>query len=127
MPRKPLKELNSKSERIEVRLSSDLKQALESYSIRNLESIVETTNRAIKAFVGFGEQNASDPVLSNEDDLPKKERLEIRVHPQLKKMILDAKTKISAKSNTLKPSISAIILSAIIQYIDYQAKSNSTR
>lgn len=112
----------SKTERIEVRLSADLKQAIEEYSERNLESIMETTNRAIKAFVGFGQDKPGIPDITEEDDLPKKGRLEIRLHTQLKKMILDLQKKIKVTKNPKQLSISTIVLSAIMQYIGYNVK-----
>ncbi|MBN1600880.1 MAG: hypothetical protein JW915_04680 [Chitinispirillaceae bacterium] len=118
MPRKPQTESKSKTQRIEVRLSTDLKNALEAYCEKNLESIMETANRAIKEFVGFGQNNPQIPQIIPDDDLPKNNRLEIRVHSQLKQMILDTQKQITATSG-VKPNISSIILSAIIQYIGY--------
>lgn len=98
-----------------------LKKALEEYSERNLESIMETTNRAIKQFVGFGQENPDLPKIAKDGDLPKKERLEIRVHQQLKKMILNLQKKIE-NSTGVKTNISTIVLSAIILYIRYSDK-----
>lgn len=121
MSRKQLNKSKSKTERIEVRLSSHLKNALEEYCVKNLESIMETTNRAIKEYVGFGQNKPQIPQIISNDDLPKNERLEIRVHPQLKQIILDTQKQITVITG-VKPNLSAIVLSAIIQYIGYNAK-----
>ena len=121
MPEKVKNKFRCKTERIEVRISTKLKKALEEYSERNLESIMETTNRAIKQFVGFGQENPDLPKIAKDGDLPKKERLEIRVHQQLKKMILNLQKKIE-NSTGVKTNISTIVLSAIILYIRYSDK-----
>jgi hypothetical protein len=123
MQKRPLKDSKGKTERIEVRLSTELREALSEYSSRNLETIMETTNRAIKAYVGFGEQKPLKPVITNEGDLPKKDRLEIRLHPQLKKMLLDAKNRIGIDAEGNPPKISAMVISAIIQYIGFSEVS----
>ncbi len=114
-----------KTERIEIRISSALKQALSDYSDKNLESVMETTNRAIKKFVGFGEKEPPKPFLSEEDNLPKNDRLEIRVHPELKKMLLSMKSKIADTQTGKGPNISTMVLSAIIQHIGDGKNSNS--
>ena len=121
MPRKPQNESKSKTERFEVRLSTQLKEALEQYCEKNLESIMETANRAIKEYVGFGEEKPQIPEIAPDDNFPKNDRLEIRVHPQLKQLILDTQKQITATTG-VKPNLSSIVLSAIIQHIGYDAK-----
>jgi len=120
MPGRLQKDNKGKTERIEIRLSTDLKQALSNYSDNNLETVMETTNRAIKQFVGFGEENPSKPCLSNEGELPKNDRLEIRVHPELKKMLKNTRNKIDVSKTGKSPNISSMVISAIMQYINYK-------
>jgi hypothetical protein len=119
--RKPQNESKSRTERIEVRLSTQLKEALEQYGEKNLESIMETANRAIKEYVGFGVEKPQIPQIAPDDDFPKNDRLEIRLHPQLKQLILDTQKRITATTG-VKPNVSSIVLSAISLYIRYNVK-----
>lgn len=120
MPEKSRKNYKGKTERLEIRISSNLKEALTNYSDQNLESVMETTNRAIKKFVSFGVANPPIPVLSDDRSFPKDNRLEIRVHPELKNLLFDTQNKIELKNPDIKITISTLVISAIIQYIDYR-------
>lgn len=126
MSKKPLKKGKGRTERLEIRLSSDLKRALDLYSEQNLESVMETVNQAIKHYVGFGQDNPKMPPLCD-DDLPKTDRLEIRVHPLLRKMILDICNKNDGKDDSKSIKISKVVISAIIQYIGYNQRNRNNK
>ena len=120
MPEKSRKDIKGKTERIELRISAELKQALTEYSDRNLQSVMETTNHAIKKFVGFGEREPKKAYISDEGILPKNDRLEIRVHPELKKMLIKTKERVDFQGNERKATLSAMVISAIMQYISFK-------
>jgi hypothetical protein len=75
-----------KTEKIEIRISCALKDALESFSRRNLQTTSEAVTHAIKEFIGFGQNNPPKRKIGkNTPDKNKTGRLQIRIHPRLKK------------------------------------------
>jgi metal-responsive CopG/Arc/MetJ family transcriptional regulator len=111
MLRKTNKSLTGKSGRIQIRISADLKNSLETVCARRLESISEAVTRAIKNFIGFGMPRSHKNKISKLTDSKKDERLEIRIHPLLRKALMEF-----CKDNNID-TVSQAVIRAIKLYI----------
>jgi hypothetical protein len=111
MPEKTNKSLTGKSGRIEIRISADLKNSLETVCARRLESISEAVTHAIKNFIGFGMSQHPKPKIYKLTEDKKDERLEIRIHPKLRASLLDFCGKYNIET------ISQAVIMAITQYL----------
>jgi len=114
MPRISSKNFQGKDSRIEIRISRDLKQHLEAFSDDHLESVVDTTTQAIKKYIGFRQSKPKKPKTYLIDDQPKTERLEVRIHPRLKDILI----KFCQNHNIAK--ITTAVTSALIEHIGYK-------
>ena len=98
---------------IDIRISPDLKEALDTYCEENLEKASEAVTSAIKSYIGFGKTEKTEI-----GELPKKDegktlRLNIRVHVRLK----DALNEFCLKNNA---KITDVVTHAIKLYIGYK-------
>jgi metal-responsive CopG/Arc/MetJ family transcriptional regulator len=74
-----------KTKTIDIRISNALKDALESFCNKNLQTTSETITHAIKHFVGFGQINPPKRKIGKiAPDKIKIGRLQIRIYPRLK-------------------------------------------
>jgi UDP-N-acetylmuramyl pentapeptide synthase len=116
MLRKTNKSLTGKSGRIQIRISADLKNSLETVCARRLESISEAVTHAIKSYIWFGMSQHPKPKIYKLTEDKKDERLEIRIHPKLRAALLDF------CGNHNIETISQAVIIAIIQYLKHIKK-----
>jgi hypothetical protein len=104
-----------KTERIEIRISEELKSSLENFCELNFQTTAEAVTNAIKQFTKFGELNLPKRKILSLPPMGKKsERLEIRIHPRLGSHLA-----VFCKKNDVE-QISMVITASIIAYIGYK-------
>ena len=109
MPKSAGKPGTGKSQRIEMRISTGLHEALENYCEHNLVTVAEAATQAIKNFTGFNSLEKISREIT-EDTAEKPKRLEIRIHPKLKEHLREF-------CQNRKTSISSVVTNAIYEYI----------
>jgi len=109
MPKSAGKPGTGKSERIEMRISIQLEEALNHYCEQNLVTVAEAATQAIKQFIGFNSSEQTSREIA-EEIAEKPKRLEIRIHPKLKEQLREFCQRNDA-------SISLVVTNAINLYI----------
>jgi len=106
-----------KTQRIEIRIDSDLRSYLGAYCEKNLQTSAEVVTLAIKEFIGFGQSKPTKRKIEEIDSGNKKsERLEIRMHLRLKQDLVDF-----CLANEIE-NVSLGITEAIKNYIKFERK-----
>jgi diketogulonate reductase-like aldo/keto reductase len=100
---------------INLRIHPQLKQLLDEYCEENLEKISEAISSAIKDYIGFGNFKGQKIENKLESDEGKTYRLNIRVHPRLKKALVEY-----CKKNN--ENFTEAVTNAIKLYIGYHKK-----